>query len=113
MPRRGTTKARGYGHEHRRLRDQWKPKVEAGLVNCWRCNQQIKPGQRWDLGHHDGTGNPQGSSPEHALKKDCPAGGNRATQQRGRTTNHAPPAALQWFNPNKPDPDDTIGTIGA
>ncbi|MEV1321969.1 hypothetical protein AB0J14_38475 [Micromonospora arborensis] len=47
------TTARGYGHQHQQLREQWRPKVEAGLVDCARCEQPIQPSDPWDLGHND------------------------------------------------------------
>lgn len=53
MPRRGSTTLRGYGTDHQRRRAQWKPKVDAGLVNCFRCGALIEPGRAWDLGHDD------------------------------------------------------------
>lgn len=50
-----TTAERGYGAEHQRKREQWKPAVEAGGVNCAYepCSEQIRPGTPWDLGHDD------------------------------------------------------------
>jgi hypothetical protein len=48
-----TTTQRGYGTAHQKQRQAWAPLVNAGLVNCWRCNQLIQPGQPWDLGHDD------------------------------------------------------------
>jgi hypothetical protein len=48
-----TTSERGYGPEHQRLRAAWKPKVDAGLVDCWRCTEPIDPGSKWELGHDD------------------------------------------------------------
>ena len=72
--RRGTSTQRGYGTEHRNLRNQWRPQVEAGTVHCARCGRPIQPGQPWDLGHddHDRT---RYRGPEHAR---C----NRATAGR-------------------------------
>lgn len=41
-----------YGYEHRRLREQWRPRVERGEVACaCGCGWRIEPGQAWDLGH--------------------------------------------------------------
>lgn len=73
MPSQGTTRQRGYGHRHRSLREQWKPKVEAGKVKCWRCDKPIRPGDKWDLGHSDDRSHYEG--PEHIQ---C----NRATAAR-------------------------------
>lgn len=53
MPRPGSTAARGYGWAHETERRRWAPKVDAGLVDCWRCGQPIEPGRPWDLGHDD------------------------------------------------------------
>jgi hypothetical protein len=51
--RKGKTTARGYGRQHQRRRAELAPYVAAGLVDCWRCEQRIRPGQPWDLGHDD------------------------------------------------------------
>lgn len=74
MPSAGSTRDRGYGQRHRTLRAQWKPKVEAGKVNCWRCDKPIAPGENWDLGHDDNDRS-QYRGPEHT-------GCNRATASR-------------------------------
>lgn len=66
MDRRyGTTTSQGYGTQHQRLRKAWAPRVATGTVECGRCNQPIKPGQPWDLGHKDGTGKREYAGPEH------------------------------------------------
>ena len=59
-----STTERGYGVEHQAERERWRPDVEAGLVDCWRCGDRIQPGRPWDLGHddHDRT---QYAGPEH------------------------------------------------
>jgi hypothetical protein len=63
MPRKGSTARRGYGTAHQRERARWRPKVDAGLVDCARCGQPLEPGRPWDLGHTDDrTG---WSGPEH------------------------------------------------
>jgi hypothetical protein len=67
--RRGTSTERGYDGDHRRLRRQWAPLVDAGLVDCARCGRPISPGTPWDLGHD--VDRSVHSGPEHA-------GGNRA-----------------------------------
>lgn len=48
-----TTKQRGYGAGHQRLRTSWARKVAAGKVICWRCELRISPLEAWDLGHDD------------------------------------------------------------
>lgn len=42
-----------YGAAHEKIREAWRPKVEAGQVDCWRCGHRIKPGTPWDMGHND------------------------------------------------------------
>jgi hypothetical protein len=70
-----------YGADHRRRRRALAPAVEAGLTSCARCGKPILPGERWDLGHVDGTNDYSG--PEHAR---C----NRAT------VTHAREASETW-----------------
>lgn len=62
MPKDGSTSERGYGHQHRVIREAMRPYVEAGRVICWRCERRIKPGQAWDVGHDRGVVR----GPEHA-----------------------------------------------
>jgi len=70
---RGTNTERGYGAEHQRLREAWRPLVEAGDVDCARCHGPILPGEPWDMGHTDDrTG---WTGPEHRAH-------NRATRSR-------------------------------
>jgi len=65
-----------------RQRRKWAAAVDAGLVKCRRCGDTIHSGQTWDLGHaHDVAlgGDPRAATtPEHALRADCVAGGNRS-----------------------------------
>lgn len=49
--RRGSSTARGYGTEHRRLRAKLAPKAVG--KRCVRCGQPIRPGQPIDLDHTD------------------------------------------------------------
>lgn len=76
---------------HRGRRDQaarapWVAIVEAGEATCRACGDPIDPDQAWDLGHDEDLqagGHPAGArSPEHALRDDCKAGGNRARGSR-------------------------------
>jgi hypothetical protein len=70
-----TTVERGYGYQHRKLRDQWTSWVEAGYVHCARCGDLIDPNASWDLGHNeDRIGY---SGPEHS---EC----NRSTTKAGQ-----------------------------
>jgi hypothetical protein len=73
-----STKARGYGRPHRRLRAALAPEVAAGLHHCARCGELIKPGEAWDLGHDDHDRRFY-TGPEH---RHC----NRATSKTRRTT---------------------------
>jgi hypothetical protein len=68
----GTTPERGYGYDHQKLRNRWKPKVETGQVRCHAMvclevrdgrSRLIAPGAPWHLGHTpDRTG---WTGPEH------------------------------------------------
>lgn len=56
--RRGTRQARGYDAAYDRARARWKPKVEAGEVDCHALTclepiRRILPTALWDLGHDD------------------------------------------------------------
>lgn len=62
---RGTTAQRGYGATHQHMREAWRPAVQAGRVHCARCGRPIRPGQLWDLGHHD-RDRTRYTGPEHA-----------------------------------------------
>lgn len=85
-----TQAQRGYDYNHKKLRRQLEPDVNAGRAKCWRCvangitdgTEQIKPGQPWDLGHDDND-RTKYRGPEH---QHC----NRATATR-RTTPTGPP----------------------
>jgi hypothetical protein len=48
-----TAAARGYDLRFVRLKEWWRPRVEAGTVICWRCGELIAVGAEWDLGHDD------------------------------------------------------------
>lgn len=81
MPRAGSRQARGYGWQHDQERKRWRPKVDAGLVNCARCGQPIEPGRPWDLGHTDDR--TAWTGPEHAT---C---NRRAGAVNGALVSHA------------------------
>ncbi len=51
----GSTVARGYGADHKRLRAQLQAVVDAGEAVCWRCGRWINPEDPagWHLGHDD------------------------------------------------------------
>lgn len=90
MPRPGNSSERGYDQEHRRLREQLRPEVEAGLHRCARCREPIFPGEAWDLDHAE---NRQGYiGPSH---RSC----NRsAGAQKRNGTGHdtSPPPSRRW-----------------
>lgn len=67
---RGSSTARGYDTQHRKLRAQWAPIVATGTVTCRRpgCGQLITALEPWQLGH-DEQRQPRG--PEH---RDCNVG---------------------------------------
>lgn len=96
-PGRATPTQRGYGPRHRELRNQWKPYVEAGRVDCTAplCmverdggTRRIARGADWDLGH-DETDRRKYAGPQHA---ECNRGQSR------RTPTHPAPA----INPTAP-----------
>ncbi|MBM0275107.1 hypothetical protein [Micromonospora tarensis] len=59
MPTKGSTTARGYGHPHQQLRDQWAKTIEAErtthchATHCLEPTRTIRHGDDWDLGHTD------------------------------------------------------------
>lgn len=87
----GTTPERGYGYDHQKLRNRWKPQVATGQVACHAMvclevrdgrSRLIAPGAPWHLGHTpDRTG---WTGPEHER---CGAadGARRGNQQQPRT----------------------------
>lgn len=79
-----TTTERGYGHDHQVLREAWKPKVDAGMVDCWRCGEPIDPVAHadWELGHDDDDRSKY-RGPEHWL---C---NRRAAGVKGAAITHA------------------------
>jgi hypothetical protein len=73
---RPTTGQRGYGLRHKQERLKWTKRVNAGLVNCARCQEPIEAGSSWDLGHNDErTG---WTGPEHASCNRRAGGSNGA-----------------------------------
>ena len=59
-------RARGYDRAHDEERKRWAPKVDAGLVDCRRCDEPLEPGRPWDLGHPD-QDCPKPKAPEHLV----------------------------------------------
>jgi len=53
MASKSGTRLRGYGPHHKRLRQIWDARVQAGEVYCARCGRWIEPGTPWDLDHAD------------------------------------------------------------
>jgi hypothetical protein len=76
---RGSRQARGYGREHDRLREWWRPRVELGGVRCARCDLHILIGQEWALDHNDDRTGYLG--PSHKLCND--QAGGKAAHMRG------------------------------
>jgi hypothetical protein len=75
--RRGTRQQRGYTSEHDRLRARWKPRVDAGQVDCHNpvCLMPIRrilPGEPWQLGHTPDRTAWRG--PEHRLCNESEGG---------------------------------------
>ena len=89
MTRPPTQRERGYGYQHKKLRASLAPRVDAGLIDCWRCGQRIKAGEPWDLGHNEDRTAYRGAE---CLK--C----NRATNGRERQNNAPRPvdATRDW-----------------
>jgi hypothetical protein len=88
-----TTAEKGWGAAHQKLRKQWAPRVEAGLVTCSGCGEPIKPGTRWELAHaHTPTAYINGEylGPQHPA---C----NRPSDRNPKRPTATPPA-LNWFN---------------
>ena len=67
---------RGYGREHKKLRELWKSEVSKGTIRCARCKQAIRPGEPWDLGHVPGDRS-RYSGPEHRRCNRATAGTRR------------------------------------
>lgn len=88
----GRTTAQGYGTAHQRLRAQWTPYVQAGVVHCWRCGEPIEPGTRWHLGHddHDRT---QYRGPEHER---CNVSTRTRERDQARAGDPAPTPRTRW-----------------
>jgi hypothetical protein len=51
MARRLTTKERGYGAPHRKLKAEWAKRIERGGVGCALCGRVIEPWMTWHLDH--------------------------------------------------------------
>lgn len=86
-----------YGTEHRKRAER----IRATAVGktCRLCGDVIRPGQPVDAGHPGDAPlaidpNSKADAPEHALKKDCAAGGNRAAGARLGNT-------LEKFKPSR------------
>lgn len=83
--------AHPYGRGHRQLRRQWAGQVARGEVVCPRCEEPIKHGEQWDLGHPDPADAVQHCRPEHAV---C----NRSAGGRAR---HGLPPAQRGDQPQQ------------
>lgn len=66
---RGSRQQRGYDRSYDRARQRWRPRVEAGLIDCHAptClmpSRRIQLGADWDLGHDEQR---RIRGPEHQL----------------------------------------------
>jgi hypothetical protein len=78
--KRRSTAQRGYGRQHRELRERWARRIDAGQhIICTRCGLIIKPDQRWDLDHSDDRRGHRG--PSHA-RCNRSAGGKKSQRMR-------------------------------
>lgn len=85
MTERRTNIERGYGRAHKAERAKWKPRVEAGGVDCAKCGLPIAHDATWDLGH---TEDRKGwTGPEHPGCNRATGGsnGNRVMRERTQT----------------------------
>jgi hypothetical protein len=95
-----------YGKPHRRLRAEWRSKVERGEVHCARCGRWIAPHEEWDLGHADNDPT-RYAGPEHAA---C----NRATKAHAkarRSTRATRSSGITYSEPFAAEPawdDETV-----
>ena len=79
----GTTTQRGYGTPHQKLRNQWKPLVDTGQVQCHAttCHEPtrwITPGTPWHLGHTTDRQTWTGPEHQHCSTADGARRGNRS-----------------------------------
>lgn len=84
-----------YDAEHKALREQWRPLVEAGLVECHAIvclfgDRRIYPGQEWHLGHNPTA--TEHTGPEH-VRCNCSEGGTRGAEARW---DRPVPASMDW-----------------
>jgi len=78
--RRGSSTARGYDAQHRRLRAAWQGRMDRGeVVRCARCGHAIPPSSDWALDHSDDRATYLG--PSHTVCNNA-AGGQRGNAAR-------------------------------
>jgi hypothetical protein len=76
-----STAERGYGQQHRRLREEWEQRLDRGqVVVCCRCGRVITSSDRWDLDHHD-SDRSKHLGPSHA-RCNRSAGGRKSARMR-------------------------------
>ena len=51
--KRPSSTARGYGTQHRTLRQAWQRAINTSRILCTRCTKPIRPDEPWDLDHSD------------------------------------------------------------
>jgi hypothetical protein len=93
MSTRGSTAERGYTGEHVKLKERWRPVVEAGQAHCTEpvCayrTRWIPPGTAWDLAHDRTTGSYRGPAHRKCNRAEGARWGN---QVRGRRRHRLPP----------------------
>ncbi|RBO82080.1 AAA family ATPase [Nocardia puris] len=90
--RRRTTVERGYGQQHRKLREALAPTVRAGKAVCWRCQERIHPTEPWDLGHDDHDRRKY-RGPEHVT---CNRAAGARSSGRHRKSSGPKPRSREW-----------------
>jgi hypothetical protein len=68
---------RGYGKEHRIVRDRWKKLVDAGQADCCLCGYWIEPGSAWHLDHTEDRSGYRGAAHAACNTSDGARRGNR------------------------------------
>ena len=91
----GATTTRGYGWSHQKERAKWAAIIAANGAICWRCKRIIRPGDPWDLGHHD-IDRTRYMGPEHAACNRAAAAQSKARRRMASQRRRSP--ALRFFD---------------
>jgi hypothetical protein len=83
----GSTAERGYTGEHVKLKERWRPVVEAGNADCAEIiclyrSRWIPPGAKWDLAHDRSTGGYRGPAHRKCNRSEGARWGNQARGRR-------------------------------